>query len=136
MPAHNRLDIAVTDRNPHVRDFLCRELSGLGHGASALTGADELVASLSSPTPPQVLVLDPEAAGPRLAEVARRIKDGAGRIVVLLHVFPDAELQPDFAGALVVEKEPRMGPLKAALVSLAARLDSIENAAERTQEKS
>lgn len=130
-----RLSIAVADKNPHVRDFLCRELVGLGHGASALAGAGELLERLSGPTPPQVLVLDPEAAGPRLPEVARRIKDSAGRVVVLLHVFPDAEPQPGFEGALMVEKQPHMGALKAALATLAERLEGINNSGARAQEK-
>ena len=122
MPATARLDIAITDRNPHVREFLCRELAGLGHRADALGGAAQLLEALGRPRPPQVLVLDPEAAGPKLAEVGRKLKERAGAVLVLLHVFEGEEAQPGFEGALVVEKQPHMGALKAALNALAAQL--------------
>lgn len=121
MPATARLDIAITDRNPHVRDFLCRELAGLGHRTDALGGAAQLLEALRRPCPPQVLVLDPEAAGPKLAEVARSLKERAGAVLVLLHVFEGEEPRPGFEGALVVEKEPDVGALKAALKVLAAQ---------------
>ena len=126
MPATARLDIAITDRNPHVREFLCRELAEEGHRAGALTGAEQLLKALSGSRPPQVLVLDPEAVGQSLAEVARRLRDLAGQVLVLLHVFEGEDPQPGFEGALVVEKEPHVGALKAAISALAAQLGGRE----------
>lgn len=123
MTATARLDIAVTDKNPHVREFLCRELAGLGHEVRALASAGEVFEALNGPRPPQVLVLDPEAAGTRLAELARLLKARAGKVAVMLHVFESAEAQPDFDGALVVEKQPHMGALKTTLTTLAAQID-------------
>lgn len=122
MPATARLDIAITDRNPHVREFLCRELAEIGHRAGALAGASQLLEALSGNRPPQLVVLDPEAVGPRLAEVAKRLKAQAGRVSVVLHVFEGEEPPPGFEGALVVEKEPHVGGLKAAVSALAAQL--------------
>lgn len=122
MPTAARLDIAITDRNPHVREFLCRELAEAGHRAGALAGATQLLEALSGNRPPQLVVLDPEAVGPRLAEVAKRLKAQAGRVSVVLHVFEGEEPQPLFEGALVVEKEPHVGALKAAVSALAAQL--------------
>lgn len=124
MSATARLDIAITDRNPHVREFLCRELAGLGHGAGALANTAQLLEAIGGPRPPQVLVLDPEAAGTRLAEVARKLRECAGKVLVVLHVFEGEEPQPEFEGALVVEKEPNIGALKAAIGALAAQLQS------------
>ncbi len=129
MPATPRLDIAITDKNAHVREFLCRELADLGHRAWPLAGAQELLERLDGLRPPQVLVLDPEAIGPRMAEVADRLKGCADRLVVVLHVFPDADPQPDFGGALVVEKQSHMGALKAALGALAAQIQQLQEAA-------
>lgn len=122
MPATARLDIAITDRNPHVREFLCRELASLGHLAGAMAGAAQLLEALGGPRPPQVLVLDPEAAGTKLAEVARRLKELDGRVLVVLHVFEGEEPRPGFEGALIVDKEPDIGALKAAVKALAAQL--------------
>lgn len=128
MSVATRLDIAIMDRNPHVREFLCRELAGLGHAASALTSPVSLLEALCGPTPPQVLVLDPEAAGTRLPEVAKRLRDRAAQVAVVLHVFEGADPQPGFDGALVVEKQPDMGALKAALASLAAHISRLSEA--------
>jgi len=140
MTATARLDIAITDRNPHVREFLCRELSGLGHAASSFASIVSLLEALCGPKPPQVLVLDPEVAGTGLSEVARQLKNHPGHVTVVLHVFEGAEPQPEFDGALVVEKQPDMGTLKAVLKTLAAqscRLPGAEAASglRRPQEK-
>lgn len=124
MPTTARLDIAITDRNPHVREFLCRELAEAGHQAGALASAAQILEVLAGKRPPQVLVLDPEAAGARLAEVAGRLKKLAGQVMVVLHVFEGEEAQPEFEGALVVEKEPNVGALKAAVNALAAQLET------------
>lgn len=120
MSPYCRLRIAVTDKNPHVREFLCRELAEQGLEARPLAGAGDILACLGEPEPPQVLVLDPEAAGARLGELAGRLAGLAGRVAVVLHVFEGAEAPGGFAGALVVEKEPHVGALKAALMALAA----------------
>jgi DNA-binding response OmpR family regulator len=117
MPSTPQLRIAVTDRNPHVREFLCRELAQLGFAARPLTG--DILASLEDREAPQVLVLDPEATGARLPELARRLAGRAG-VMVVLHVFEGTEAPGGFAGALVVEKQPHMRDLKAALMALAA----------------
>lgn len=116
------LNIAITDKNPHVREFLCRELAGLGFEANAIAGATPLLEALCSPRPPRVLVLDPEALGARLGEVARRLKACGGVTTVVLHLFDGAEPGAEFDGALVVEKRPDMAGLTAALTALAAQL--------------
>lgn len=120
MSASARLDIAITDRNPHVREFVCRELCGEGHRVGVLAGAGQLLASLCGGHPPQVLVLDPEAAGARLTEVAASLKR-CPEVLVLLHVFEGEGQQSGFEGAFVVEKQPDIGSLRAAIRALAAQ---------------
>jgi len=134
MPATARLDIAITDRNPHVREFLCRELAEAGHRTGALANAAQLLEALSGSRPPQLVVLDPEAAGTRLAEVANRLKARAGQVMVVLHVFEGEEAQSGFEGALVVEKEPHIGALKAAVSALAAQLGTEAREAAEPQD--
>jgi CheY-like chemotaxis protein len=122
MHAATSLTIAITDRNPHVREFLGRELAGLGHEVSVFVGREALLEVLRGLRPPQVLLLDPEALGTGLSEVARVLTDRPGQVAVVLHVFEGAELQPEFDGALLVEKRPDMSALKAALLVLAAQI--------------
>lgn len=106
------------DRNPHVREFLCRELSGLGFTVDALSNSGSLLLALRCPRPPRVLVFDPEAAGTSLAEVVRELREHADQVVVVLHVFEGEEPLPGLPDALLVEKRPDMGTLKAALASI------------------
>ncbi len=120
MSPFRRLIIAITDKNPHVREFLCRELAEQGLEARPLAGARDILACLAEQEPPQVLVLDPESVGARLGELAGRLAGLSGRVAVVLHVFEGAEAPGGFDGALVVEKEPHMGALKAALMALVA----------------
>jgi DNA-binding response OmpR family regulator len=109
MDARPRL--AILDRNPHVREFLCREFEARGFAATALRDAAELAASLSSLTPPEVVVLDPEAfhmTGELTGQLAGRLAAIAARVPLVLHVFPEAEVPAGGWGAaeaLVVEKQ-------------------------------
>ncbi|MDR3641761.1 MAG: hypothetical protein P4L39_10615 [Humidesulfovibrio sp.] len=132
MPATARLTIAITDRNPHVREFLHRELAGLGHETRVFAGSEALLEVLRGPRPPQVLVLDPEALGTGLPEVARVLKERAEQVAVVLHVFDGAEAHPDFDGALLVEKQPNIGALRAALAALAAQVHRQDEATDGT----
>jgi DNA-binding response OmpR family regulator len=134
MPASVRLDIAITDRNPHVREFLCRELSGEGHRVGALAGASQLLEGLHGGHPPQVLVLDPEAAGAHLGEVVAGLKLRP-EVLVLLHVFEGEGQQQGFEGAFVVEKQPDIGALKAAIRALAAQFAGREPGHAQQREK-
>lgn len=111
MAMGTRTRLAILDRNPHVREFLCREFEALGYAATALRDTAELTASLASQSPPEVVVLDPEAldlsaqlAGP----LAGRLAGLASRVPLVLHVFPEAEISAGgfcVAGAQVVEKQ-------------------------------
>jgi DNA-binding response OmpR family regulator len=103
--------LAILDRNPHVREFLCREFEANGFAATPLRDAVELAASLSSQAPPEVVVLDPEgfgATGDRTGQLVGRLGEIASRVPLVLHVFPEAEVPAGgwgAAGALVVEKQ-------------------------------
>lgn len=101
MDARPRL--AILDKNPHVREFLCREFEALGFAATALRDAAELAASLASQLPPEVVVLDPETPC-----LARCLAELAARVPLVLHVFPEAEIPAGgwgAPGAAVVEKQ-------------------------------
>lgn len=101
MDARPRL--AILDRNPHVREYLCREFEGLGYAATALRDAAELKASLASALPPEVVVADPETPG-----LTGRLAELGALVPLVLHVFPEAEVPAGgwgAAGAAVVEKQ-------------------------------
>ena len=99
--------LAILDKNPHVREFLCREFESRGYAATALRDAAELWASLGSEQPPQVVVLDPEALD-MTRDLAGRLAKIAARTSLVLHVFPETEAPAGgwgAPGACVVEKQ-------------------------------
>lgn len=107
MASDARPRLAILDRNPHVREFLCREFETHGFAATSLRDAAELKASLASALPPEVVVLDPEALDSTGA-LAGRLAEMAARVPLVLHVFPEAEIPAGgwgATGALVVEKQ-------------------------------
>lgn len=112
------LDFAIMDRNPHVRELICRELGARGHAARQVRSASEAAGLLGGPTPPQVLVVDPEAAEGHLAEIARAAGRLGGRLALVVHAFGDSQAPQDLPGALVVEKAADLGPLMALAESL------------------
>lgn len=103
MAMGERTRLAILDRNPHVREFLCRELEDQGFAATALRDVAELRHDLASAEPPQVVVLDPETP-----ELAGRLDELAALVPLVLHVFPEAEAPAGgwgAQGAPVVEKQ-------------------------------
>lgn len=117
MASDARPRMAILDRNPHVREFLCREFEDQGFQATALRDAAELRSSLDSAWPPQVVVLDPEALLPD-GHLAERLAELAARVALVLHVFPEAEAPAagwGAPGAAVVEKQADMKGLSQAV---------------------
>ncbi|OGR39539.1 MAG: hypothetical protein A2051_12240 [Desulfovibrionales bacterium GWA2_65_9] len=94
-----------------MRELLCREFEDHGFTALALRDTAELAASMASQSPPEVVVLDPEAfnmTGDQTGQLAKRLAELAARVPLVLHVFPEAEIPAGgygVAGALVVEKQ-------------------------------
>lgn len=107
MATDTRPRLAILDKNPHVREFLCREFEDQGFAATALRDATELRDSLDSQTAPQVVVLDPEVLDLN-GDVAGRLAEIAARTSLVLHVFPETEAPAGgwgAPGASVVEKQ-------------------------------
>lgn len=105
------LCFAIMDRNPHVRELICRELGARGHAASQVRSAAEATGLLCGPRPPQVLVVDPEAAEGRLGEIARAAGRLGKGLALVVHAFGDTQAPQALLGALVVEKSADLGPL-------------------------
>ncbi len=119
--------LAILDKNPHVREFLCREFEAHGFAATALRDAAELKASLASDCPPEAVVLDPETPG-----LAGRLAEVAARALLVLHVFPETETPAGgwgVPGAIVVEKQADTRELgQAVWAALKARGERLEGA--------
>lgn len=86
--------VVVTDRNPHVRELVSRELLRDGFRVTQARDAEQLRDVLGRGDAVHVLVLDPEVRGVRVGDVS-----GAR---VVLHAQRDAELGPEWGSASFV----------------------------------
>lgn len=85
--------ILITDRNPHVRDLLRREFAGRFVQVDTAGDGEEIMRRLAGPTPPHLVILDPETPsglGDGLVDALfRRGPD----IPVILHGFGLEEME-------------------------------------------
>lgn len=86
--------VVVTDRNPHVRELVSRELLRDGFRVTQARDAVQLRDIWSRGEAVHVLVLDPELRDVRAADVA------GARVVI--HAQRDAELGPEWSEASLV----------------------------------
>ncbi|EPR37380.1 response regulator receiver protein [Desulfovibrio sp. X2] len=114
------VSILIVDRNPHVREFLRRELAGRGYHILAAGSGEEMLDALSASSGPRVVVIDPDlpdqAGLPLLRRLAREFP--GVRVVVHAHAG-DAGLE--LAGTDVVVKNGRTDNLLDAVSRAAAR---------------
>ncbi len=76
--------ILIADRNPHIRDFLRRELTACGYNIRQVQNGKELLKLIYSRNRIDLLVLDPEVPGVEAIELARKIVDRIPQLPVVL----------------------------------------------------
>ena len=76
--------ILIADRNPHIRDFLRRELTACGYNIRQVQNGKELLKLIYSHNRIDLLVLDPEVPGVEAIELARKIVDRIPQLPVVL----------------------------------------------------
>jgi CheY-like chemotaxis protein len=76
--------ILIADRNPHIRDFLKRELVACGYNIRHVQNGKELLKLIYSRSRIDLLVLDPEVPGVEATEMARKIVDRIPQLPVVL----------------------------------------------------
>ena len=77
-------EILIADRNPHIRDFLRRELAACGYNIRQVKNGKELLKLIYSRSRIDLLVLDPEVPGLEAMEMARKIVDRIPQLPVVL----------------------------------------------------
>ena len=85
--AESIVTILIADRNPHVRNYLKREIGAAGYRVQLAKSAREILGRVSGPEPVDILILDlnlPDEGGSFLLE---KIKDRAPSISVIVHGF-------------------------------------------------
>ncbi len=113
------ISILIVDRNPHVREFLQRELQHQGYAVLAAGSAGDMLAYLAGSAAPGIVVLDPDLPDQGGLPLIKRLRREFPDVCLVVHAH-GGEGGLDRSGAPVVEKDGRTGPLLEA-VRLAAR---------------
>lgn len=99
--------ILVSDRNPHVRDYLRRELIQEGYQVYEAKDGQEVVRLLTSGCRLDLLVLDPEMPYFSAVEIVSRLKAHHAFVPIVVHAFDVEDINRTLIGLAdaVVEKQ-------------------------------
>ena len=100
------VQVLLTDRNPNVRDLLCRQLISIGFTTLQARNGQEVCFHLTSANTVDIVVLDPEIALGSCLTNPRSLASLTTRVPFVLHVFPTWEFNDELAeyAAAIVEK--------------------------------
>jgi DNA-binding NtrC family response regulator len=84
---HAQMHILIADRNPHVRNFLKRELEAEGHHVRLAENGGELIRWAFRPEPLDVVILDPDLPNTDAARLLEKLKDRIPPLPVVIHTF-------------------------------------------------
>lgn len=97
--------IIVADRNPHIRQFLKRELSAAGYNVWVAENAKALLKHVYGPKQINLLVLDPDFPGIDTADLYQQLAARHPRLPVVLHGISRSDDHCDVAGNSVFRIE-------------------------------
>ncbi len=99
--------ILVADRNPHVREFLRRELVGEGYGVRLARNGQETLDHLETPGGIDLLILDPDLPQGEDLELLEEIRGRDPGLPIVVHAFYDDYIlrSRTTANTAFVEKE-------------------------------
>jgi len=98
--------ILIADRNPHVREFLRRELTAAGYRILLADKGRDVVNRVYQHEPVDLLILDPDLPDVEESAVLRKIRNRIPLLPVVVHTYvSDYETHQDLANAAAfVEK--------------------------------
>ena len=99
-------NILITDRNPHVREYLKRELMAEGYRVSMAKSGQEILLRIYSSEPVDLLILDPELLDADKVSFFEKLQDRIPDLPVVVHAFlPDySNITNELYSAVFVEK--------------------------------
>ena len=95
-------EILIADRNPHIRDFLRRELLDSGYNVRLAENGKELLNLIYSRIRIDLLVLDPDFPGVDTIDMARKIVDRVPQLPVVLFCIRGTDDISGFSAGKVV----------------------------------
>jgi len=104
-----KFNILIADRNPHVREFLKRELTAAGFQVRVAENTRKVMKLVDEPENTDLLIMDPDLPGTDSISLLLRLKGRTVYIPVIIHTFLadfcDCEIEPDMLNIIAfVEK--------------------------------
>lgn len=98
--------ILIADRNPHVREFLKREMTAAGYRILLADKGQDVVRRVYQHEPVDLLILDPDLPDVEESAVLRKIRNRVPALPVVVHTYvSDYETHKDLVDAAAfVEK--------------------------------
>ena len=100
------LTILIADRNPHVRDYLSREMKQEGHQVRLAKSALEVLNCLSRGESIDLLIVDPDLPDRRQIKLLERLRKETPSTPVIIHTYTKEYMTPSppAGNGIVVEK--------------------------------
>ncbi|MDF1590317.1 MAG: response regulator [Desulfobacterales bacterium] len=98
--------ILIADRNPHVREFLRREMTAAGYRIILADKGRDVVKQVYQNAPVDLLILDPDLPDVEESAVLKKVRNRIPTLPVVVHtLISDYETHKDLANAAAfVEK--------------------------------
>ena len=104
---HKGFTILIADRNPHVREFLRREMGAEGYRIKVAESGWKVLEIAYHHEPLDLLLLDPDFSDMDGLCLLKKLQDRIPTLPVVVHTFMDdyKESAADFIGVRFVEKK-------------------------------
>ena len=80
-------NILIADRNPHVREFLKREITADGYQVRLAENGRQLIKCMFSKEPIDLLIVDPDLPDTDIASLFSKLRDQAPFLPMVIHTF-------------------------------------------------
>jgi len=110
--------ILIADRNRHVREFLCRELTAEGYLVEAVRDGREVLEMINGQNPPVLMILDLELPYLTELKVLETLQERLPSLPVVIHSFRLESEQHLPRAAAVLEKREDTHLLKEVVAEL------------------
>lgn len=112
--------ILIADRNRHVREFLRRELTAEGFRVQVVKDGREMLAVVTSSTPPDLLVIDLDIPYVDDLSILAKLHDRTPPLPIVIHTFlnESSGLLNGQEKLVLVEKNGNTDCLKKAVIDM------------------
>ena len=85
--AINQFTILIADRNPHIREFLRRELISAGYRVQLAKDGREVLRMTDADEPPELLILDLDMPYVNGLTILEELQNRKSPLPVVIHTF-------------------------------------------------